>query len=222
MPKTSTKRQNAPTGDIYNSGTAKIKKKIRDIERLLKKENVPANVRIENERAVKALKIELDNKQQDLKTKKLAKKYHMVRFFEKKKSLRKLKQARKELQTISETGERKDIKKARKVVRHSEIDVAYVILFPKSEKYISLYPNHQPEKNQASENAKKGLEKTETRRREFRKQVEKLVDDKALPFSFDDLLEGKQVDVNFNFATNENREIDAPEAKEQEDDDFFE
>ena len=222
MPKSVPSRQGSALADIYNSGSAKIKKKIRDIERLLKKDNVPANIRIDNERALKALKVELANKQQDHKTQKIAKKYHMVRFFERKKALRKLKQARKELQNVLETGERKDIKKARKVVRHCEIDVAYVVLFPKAEKYISLYPNHQPEKNPDTENAKKGLEKTESRRRELKKKVEKLVDDKALPFSIDDLLEGKSVDVKHDFESGHNQEIDAPETKIQEEDDFFE
>lgn len=218
MPKSEKGRR--PNADIYSAGSAKIKKKIRDIERLLKKQNVPANIRIDNERALKALNVELTSKQQDNKTQKIAKKYHMVRFFERKKALRKLKQARKALQEVLESGERKDIKKARKVVRHSEIDVAYVVLFPKAEKYISLYPNHQPEKTADSENAKRGLEKTDAQRREHRKKMEKLVDDKNLPFSMDDLLEGKSVEIRHSTAAVP--EIDAPETKDQEEDDFFE
>ena len=68
---------------------------------------------------------------------------------------------------------RKDIKKARKQLRHGEIDLAYVILFPKTEKYISLYPSPNDE-DQTDPNVIKGLKITEERRREFRKYIEKL------------------------------------------------
>lgn len=214
--------------ESMGSGSAKIKKKIRDIERLIKKNpNLPADKKIEYDRGLKALQVELKNSQVQNKAKIISKKYHMVRFFEKKKATRKLKNLRKEFEEISKTGVRKDIKKARKQLKHGEIDLAYVILFPKTEKYISLYPSPNNE-DQTDPNVIKGLKKTEERRREFRKSVEKLIDEDKLPFSIDDILQGKSVRLDSTKKQNAviTEEIDAPEAKqndqEEEQDDFFE
>lgn len=235
MPKTSRNNNRRSNGasievaGVIGTGASKIRKKMRDIERLLKKDTLPAHVRIENERALKALGVELQNTQLNLKAKQNAKKYHMVRFFEKKKAVRKLKQARKALEDAASTEVRKDIKKARKVVRHSEIDIVYVVLFPKTEKYISLYPNpKEDDKEELSKNpkAKKGMQMTEERKRELRKQAERLLDENKLPFSIEDVLQGKTIrlDDNQNHAVL-TEEIDAPSKKdneEEKEDDFFE
>ena len=214
--------------ESMGSGSAKIKKKIRDIERLIKNNpNLPADKKIEYDRGLKALQVELKNSQVQNKAKIISKKYHMVRFFEKKKAIRKLKNLRKEFEEISKTEVRKDIKKARKQLKHGEIDLAYVILFPKTEKYISLYPSPNNE-DQTDPNVIKGLKKTEERRREFRKSVEKLIDEDKLPFSIDDILQGKSVRLDSTKKQNAviTEEIDAPEARqndqEEEQDDFFE
>lgn len=215
---------------VIGTGASKTRKKMRDIERLLKKDTLPAHVRVENERALKALGVELQNTQYNLKAKQNAKKYHMVRFFEKKKAIRKLKQARKTLEDTASTEVRKDIKKARKVVKHSEVDIVYVMLFPKTEKYISLYPNpKEDDKTELSKNpkAKKGMQMTEERKRELRKQAERLLDENKLPFSIDDVLQGKTIrlDDTQNHAVL-TEEIDAPSKKyndeEEKEDDFFE
>ena len=213
--------------DILGGGSAKINKKIRDISRLLKKDNLPAHVRVENERTLKALRVELSNTERVSKAKKTAKKYHMVRFFERKKAIRKLKQARKHLEEMKATDVRKDVKKARKVVHHSEVDVAYVVLFPKEEKYISLYPNAKENEDASTTNnekAKLGQQRTEKRRREFRKQVEDQLNENKLPFLIDDVLEGKQISIDHQTFKVGGAEIDAPEGepKEDEEDDFFE
>ena len=55
-----------------------------------KNPNLPADKKIEYDRALKGLKVELQNSQVQNKAKVLAKKYHMVRFFERK-AVRKLK-----------------------------------------------------------------------------------------------------------------------------------
>lgn len=235
MPKTANNKSRRSNGasievaGVMGTGAAKIRKKIRDIERLLKKDTLPAHVRNENERALKALKVELQNTQHNLKAKQNAKKYHMVRFFEKKKAIRKVKQAKKTLEEASSTEVRKDIKKARKVVRHSEIDLVYVMIFPKTEKYISLYPNpKEDDKVDLSKNpkAKKGTQMTEERKRELRKQAETLLDEGKLPFSIDDVLQGKTVKLDNMEHAVFTEEIDAPVKKDDgedvKEDDFFE
>lgn len=71
---------------IMDAGTNKIKRRIRDLERLLKKKKdiLPSTVIIEKERNLQALRLELQNNELKNKIKANAKKYHMVRFFEKK------------------------------------------------------------------------------------------------------------------------------------------
>lgn len=104
------------------------------------------------------------------------------------------------------------------------------MLFPKTEKYISLYPNpKEDDKTELSKNpkAKKGMQMTEERKRELRKQAERLLDENKLPFSIDDVLQGKTIrlDDTQNHAVL-TEEIDAPSKKyndeEEKEDDFFE
>lgn len=205
--------------DVFGS-SARARKKIKSIEGLLQRDNLPADVRIEKERALKALRADLKNTLFKLKTQKRAKKYHMVRFFERKKALRKLKQAKKALDEVTETGVKKDIKKARRAMHHCQVDVAYVFMFPKSEKYISLYPI---ETDDLDENQKKGKIITDARRLEFKKKVEELIDQEKLPFTFEDALDGKTIIVDNVKFDEPTEEIDAP-TKEvvEEEDDFFE
>ncbi|KAH3665457.1 hypothetical protein OGAPHI_003641 [Ogataea philodendri] len=170
---------------VIGQGSSKIKKKIRDITRLLKKDNLASNVRIENERALDALKAELASVQTNLKAKKLAQKYHKVRFFERKKAVRKYKQAIKELKELEAQSLKKEIKKQRKVVRHCEVDLAYVLNFPKTEKYIALYPVTS-DVSELSEKARKGLQQTEAKRTEYRKKIAELLDTGKLQISLED------------------------------------
>ncbi|ODV78727.1 uncharacterized protein CANTADRAFT_7075 [Suhomyces tanzawaensis NRRL Y-17324] len=228
MPKAPRQRSNGSSievASIIGGGAAKLKKKIRDIQRLLKKDNLPGDVRTENERALKGLQVELQNTQLNLKAKEIAKKYHMVRFFERKKAIRKLKGARKQLEDAEKTEVKKDIKKARKVVKHSEIDLAYVVLFPKTEKYISLYPNSEKDGEDTNPKAKKGLLMTDERRLQFKKEVENLIDENKLPFSIEDALKGRSIQVDhYHSSHQDQQEIDAAVEEDGgvEEDDFFE
>ncbi|QFZ26693.1 putative rRNA-processing protein [Clavispora lusitaniae] len=223
MPKGQYDRYNTDLSNVFGS-TVKVKKKIKSIRNYLRKDTLPADVRIEKERALKALLVDLKNSQFNLKTKERAKKYHMVRFFERKKAVRKLKQATKALDEATKEGVKKDIKKARKVLKHAQIDVAYVYLFPKSEKYISLYPIPPSEEDLADENIRKGLHKTDEKRQSFKKKVEEIIDNDKLPFTFDDILGGKTIQVDNTRLPGQEEEIDAPQQQEQEEeeDDFFE
>lgn len=80
-------------------GSSGIKKKLRDIKRLLSRDNLPADVKIANERALKTLTLELNRVQNDQRVKLNAQRYHKVRFFEKKKAVRFYK---KSLKTVNE------------------------------------------------------------------------------------------------------------------------
>lgn len=209
--------------DVFGS-SVRAKKKIKTLEHLLAKDDLPADIRIEKERALKALRVDLKNRLFNLKTQKRAKKYHMVRFFERKKAIRKLKQAQKAFDEATEEGIKKEIKKARKVLKHCQIDVAYNIMYPKSYKYISLYPTGPSAAEIEDENVKKGMQITDARRLEFKKKVEDLIDSEKLPFTFKDVLKGKSINVDNVKWPQESTEIDAAtnDNNDEEEDDFFE
>lgn len=59
-----------------------IKRKIRDLRRTLERsENLPADVRVEQERALAGYKQDLERSEYEKRTQQMIKKYHMVRFF---------------------------------------------------------------------------------------------------------------------------------------------
>lgn len=63
------------------TGSSKLTKKIRDVERTLRKPGLAATKKIEAERALAALKEELEEVRKGQAAKENAQKYHMVRFF---------------------------------------------------------------------------------------------------------------------------------------------
>ncbi|KAH3679939.1 hypothetical protein WICMUC_000682 [Wickerhamomyces mucosus] len=236
--KTNRKQNNNSDGDSLNvigSGSSKINKKIRDIERLLskKRDQLPSDILVEKERQLAALKTELNNLSEVQKVKKIAKKYHMVRFFEKKKALRKYKQIKKEYdQLIVDVADKKDLKKLRKKLTHHEIDLAYVVNFPKDQKYIALYPTEDNNLPSNDPNKKKGLQKTENEKNAFKKQIEKWLKDDQLPVSIEDILSGKsyehkiirKIPSNVPDApvSNKGKQGDGEEKEGEEEDEFFE
>lgn len=155
-------------GSNTNAGSsAKLKKKIRDLERLLKRPNLNATVKIETERALVALKAESESIDRNKTVAHNAKKYHMVRFFERKKAYRKLKQTLKQLLTEKEN------KKYKKAFKESEIDLYYTLTFPLHEKYISLYPNES-------------AEASKDKRLEFRDKVKQEIKQGTYPTGLDE------------------------------------
>ncbi|KAF9175694.1 18S rRNA maturation protein [Mortierella sp. AD011] len=117
-------------------GAAALKKKLRDTLRLLSKNpKMPADVRLEHERRIEALKLQIAEKQVDQTEQKMATKYRMIKFFESKKADRKIKVfMRQHPNWESNEDERKELESLK-------LDLAYIQHYPKTQKYISLYPN---------------------------------------------------------------------------------
>lgn len=166
-----------------DAGVNKLKKRIRDIERLLKKKKdiLPDTVIIEKERTLDALRMELETAELRSKAKRNVSKYRMIRFFERKKSLRKYKQIAKQLEEDPDNEDLKD------KLEKSKIDVCYVVNFPKTEKYIALYPT-------SSSDITEEQDKTSIRRETFRQLILKQAKEGTLPISFEDILKGKKLD----------------------------
>ena len=168
---------------FLDAGVNKLKKRIRDIERLLrkKKDVLPDTVLVEKERTLDALRMELETAELRTKAKKNASKYHMIRFFERKKALRKYNKAAKQLEQDPKN------KALKKQIKEYKTDLCYVVNFPKTEKYISLYPNELSEPTEEKD-------KTAIRRETFRKLIVKQSKEGTLPISFDDILKGKKLE----------------------------
>lgn len=121
------------SGIGQTTGSSKLKRKIRNLERLLRLETLDANKKIECERALAANKQELAEIEANRKTKKIAQRYQMVRFFERKKSTRRLKHALRQL------SENQDDEKLQNEFKEAETDFHYVREFPLDQKYESIY-----------------------------------------------------------------------------------
>ncbi|KAF7362472.1 hypothetical protein MVEN_00594900 [Mycena venus] len=116
-------------------GIQKIKSSLRQTRRLLAKwqDNLAADVRVETERRLKALEADLEAAELGKKERALAVRYHKVKFFERQKVVRKLNQAKKKL-SASDTPE------LQSALQELRVDLNYILHYPKTKKYISLFP----------------------------------------------------------------------------------
>ncbi|KAF6761189.1 hypothetical protein DFP72DRAFT_880369 [Ephemerocybe angulata] len=117
-------------------GRQKLKASLRQARRLLAKEGLAANVKVETERRLKALEAELEQAEVATKERDFAVRYHKIKFFERQKVTRKLNQAKKALQSA----EGSEKKKLEKELSRYRIDLNYILHYPKTKKYISLFP----------------------------------------------------------------------------------
>ncbi|KAG2127226.1 hypothetical protein DEU56DRAFT_820810 [Suillus clintonianus] len=122
-------------------GVQKIKSSLRQTRRLLAKENLAADVRVETERRLKALEADLARAETSKKERTYAMKYHKVKFFERQKLVRRIKQVKRDLTSGQETKK----EKLEGELEGLRVDLNYVLHYPRTKKYISLFP---PEKRQ--------------------------------------------------------------------------
>ncbi|CAM0139038.1 18S rRNA maturation protein [Umbelopsis sp. WA50703] len=155
------KRKNKEVNDEIPSGNAAIKKKIRDTTRALSRDNLSAKVKIELERKLKALKFHSSEKMIDDVERNNAKKYHMVKHFERTKVNRKIKKAEKQLKEADTEESKKD---AQKILDVLNIDLNYINHYPNVERYISLYPSQDSDEKVSNEEVSTAM-RTEIRQR---------------------------------------------------------
>ncbi|KAL9963044.1 hypothetical protein ACROYT_G032207 [Oculina patagonica] len=118
-----------------NKHTKSLKNKVRDVQRLLKKSDLPATVRVVQERMLDVLKETIKDKAKEDKEKTIFKRSKKVRFFEKRKIFRKYKACIKELKDdgTRNTALQKELEEIKRQWN-------YVVHFPEDTKYISLFP----------------------------------------------------------------------------------
>ncbi|EED20150.1 nuclear protein involved in pre-rRNA processing, putative [Talaromyces stipitatus ATCC 10500] len=127
-----------------------LKKRIRDVKRLLTRvEHLSPEARIVQERALKGYERDLEQEQARRQRSEMIKKYHFVRFLDRKTATKQLRTAQREYgktkQQQEETGTVDNTKLAtlQKQIDIAQIDVNYTIYYPLTEKYISLYPQEK-------------------------------------------------------------------------------
>ncbi|KAK7691921.1 hypothetical protein QCA50_005326 [Cerrena zonata] len=173
-------------------GVQKIKSALRQARRLLAKDKLAANVKVETERRVRALENDLAEAERVRKEKTMSKKYHKVKFFgtsvegprgltlaksllpseERTKLERKIKQLKKQLDTTTDKKERKQLDRDLFTLR---VDLNYVLNYPRTQKYVSLFPSEvrQDDGNKGKAKAEESAEtaKTDLQREEIRKLI---------------------------------------------------
>ncbi|KAJ1962253.1 18S rRNA maturation protein [Dipsacomyces acuminosporus] len=133
------------------------KKLLRDTNRLLNRPKLNSSKKVELERRVKMLTVLMQQMTSTQQVKKNATKYHGIKFFERKKVLKKLKQLEANGDKGGDNGEKLDLL----------VDLNYTTYYPDEHKYISLYPNDP------SKTPKETKEKQEKIRLYIRKAMER-------------------------------------------------
>ncbi|KAK9450866.1 uncharacterized protein V1518DRAFT_440401 [Limtongia smithiae] len=185
-------RTAGPTAAGGASSVVRLRKKIRDIERLLKytasksdsehqhkEKNTMAVARREQERALSALKTELHEAEFRASEKTLEKKYQQVRFVERRKADRKIVKTRRDLAALAsvdkaDMANQAKVKELKKKLKTAEIELSYIVLFPIEKKYISLYVDNGLERvlSAGSDESESGTDK---QRREWWNEISQKV-----------------------------------------------
>jgi hypothetical protein len=119
------------------------KNQIRDLERMLAKAtDMPATVRAGHERRLEALKHDLVITAAEKEKTRMIEKYHMVRFFDRKKAERHLKKAQRALKACEDPAARLNLEQN---VYTAKIDLNYTMYYPLVRNYCALYPTKKDE-----------------------------------------------------------------------------
>ncbi|KAL1937859.1 hypothetical protein VTO73DRAFT_12752 [Trametes versicolor] len=163
-------------------GVQKIKAALRQTRRLLTKDNLAADKRVATERRLKSLEGDLEKAEQGRLERAMATRYHKIKFFERQKVSRKVQQTKRKLAAATEKGERKEWEARLAELR---VDLSYIVHYPKTKKYISLFPpevRNAKEGQSAADAAREAKEKSETdrQREEIRAWMREQMDSGAL------------------------------------------
>jgi hypothetical protein len=113
------------------------RKRARSIERLLKRATLPEAVQKQKEAEMAGLMQEAKQSKRVAREKLNSRKYHGVKFFERRKLERKIEALRKHIDTGDSSSSGADLPAE---LREAEHDLLYVLHFPRNKKYLSLFP----------------------------------------------------------------------------------
>lgn len=133
-----------------------LKSRIRSLERLLKhRENLPADVRLNHERELASCKWELEEAEKGRRKQEFIGKYHMVRFFDRQKATRRLKQVQKKAKDAEGDVEQEIWEEK---VHEAQVDLNYTQYFPLDMAYSALFPGKTVKSKKGKEVSEEGGE----------------------------------------------------------------
>lgn len=115
---------------------SQVQKQLRGIQRLLNRPDLPPDARAKQEAAIAKLNESLGGAKRRRLESHRSTKYHKVKFFERQKCDRRIKQATKKLLAATDEGERRALEEQLEALR---ADMQYIRYYPPEHKYISLY-----------------------------------------------------------------------------------
>lgn len=136
-------KSSAPS--LAASSCSQLKQRIRDLTRLLNKPDLDPIIKQHKERDLARVQAALESKQKENEAAKIDARYKHIKFYEKRKILRKLAGLQRQLSTLySKSGGdvmSAEEKAIRKQIAQWQLDRDYVEYYPHGEKYIALYAN---------------------------------------------------------------------------------
>ncbi|WRT67951.1 uncharacterized protein IL334_004925 [Kwoniella shivajii] len=220
-------------------GLSKLKGQIRQTKRLLAKETLEPGLRVQTQRRLTSLEADLASALKRDVEKKNGAKYHMVKFFERQKLVRIIKRLNRKMKEEDKSEKKKS--KLEEELSDARIMMNYVLNFPNSEKYISLFPpssESDPTSASASTSAStkeskltlplllhptpniEELDKPSKRRYEILNEISTLMKDGKLSLNPED--EVKKEKVNLLKSDNTSKATKGDNKVDEEEDDFFE
>ncbi|RHZ68121.1 Efg1 domain-containing protein [Aspergillus thermomutatus] len=153
------KKIHPPKHEHTHPSVNELKKRIRDVKRLLNRVDLPADARIVQERALAGYEKDLEDELARRNRSQMIKKYHFVRFLDRKaasKDLNRLLRREKEISDSdldSAAKEEKLAALARKI-HVARVNHNYTIYYPLTQKYVALYAEKKNKKESTAQSEK--------------------------------------------------------------------
>ena len=131
-----------PTKQAKPTKAGTSKQRVRGLERLLARGTLPPDVRAAKERELASLKGDVQKQNRVSREKHFSKKYHGVKFIERRKVERRIGNLQRRISELETDAPRDAAGKAalQDELREAEHDLLYIRHFPRSKKYLSLFP----------------------------------------------------------------------------------
>ncbi|KAE8375630.1 hypothetical protein BDV26DRAFT_267385 [Aspergillus bertholletiae] len=148
------KKVQLPKKEHQYPSVNELKKRIRDVKRLLNRVDLPADARIVQERALAGYENDLGEEENRRERSKMIKKYHFVRFLDRKtasKDVKRLEHRKKEVSGSDpdSTDKEKKLAALSKKLHAARVNLNYTIYYPLAERYVALYADAKKKKDQA-------------------------------------------------------------------------
>ncbi|GAQ07247.1 hypothetical protein ALT_4568 [Aspergillus lentulus] len=137
-----------------------LKKRIRDVKRLLNRVDLPADARIVQERALAGYEKDLEDELARRHRSQMIKKYHFVRFLDRKAASKDLKRLLRREQEISNSDLDPAAKKEKLAalavkIHAAQVNHNYPIYYPLTQKYVALYAEQKKKKKESGAQSEK-------------------------------------------------------------------